>query len=159
MRTPYGTSLVPSTAGNSGLAVCRHPGTLLCEVSATLGRRLPWLLDIAAWDRVVAVHTTWNLTSGGPTLLPAGSGLLQAAGTRLWDPEKSQLSLPIASSGTLPSMKLGAAVQSLKTSVRTNHQRKIQSSGSGGERRLTSLQRRGPRYKVCSLECSCMRVY
>ena len=63
-------------AGNSVTAVCRHPGAmLLCEVSATLGRRLPWMMDPVAWVRVAAAQIKWNLI-GDHRSLNASAGLV-----------------------------------------------------------------------------------
>ena len=72
-------------ADNSVTAVCRHPGAMiLCEVSATLGRRLPWMLDPVAWVRVAAAQIDWNMTSDHRSLNASTDLVINGSTTALY---------------------------------------------------------------------------
>ena len=72
-------------ADNSVTAVCRHPGAMiLCEVSATLGRRLPWMLDPVAWVRVAAAQINWNMTSDHRSLNASTDLVINGSTTALY---------------------------------------------------------------------------
>ena len=60
-------------AGDSIDAVCRDPGgMILCEVSATLGRLLPWMMDPVAWVRIAAAQMKWDLNRERISPIPHG---------------------------------------------------------------------------------------